>query len=99
MNKITCILLLLCLSTLTMAQPITESKEWKDLITNLEKENWPDAHKLSIDCLNKVKGNEEEAEIAPMLRYMFIFTESGLMNMNKVTKAEALKAVIGFQGQ
>jgi len=86
--------------TVVKAQsPITESKEFNDLITSLQNEDWQNANKLSLTCLKKVPENDKDNADAALLRYMFIYSEAGLMNDQKVSKSQALKNIINFKGQ
>jgi hypothetical protein len=94
---ISILLLLVCLAS-AKAQSITETKDWADMITSLQNENWQNANKLSIVCLKMVRKGAEEDFEASLLRYIFIYSEAGLMNLNKVSQAEALKAVKDFAG-
>jgi hypothetical protein len=82
-----------------ISQTIIHTTEWKELMTSLKNENWQDANTLSLSILNKIPKDGDGDVAAAMLRYMYIFSEAGLMNLNKVTKSEALKCVVGFTGQ
>ena len=94
---ISLLLVLVCLAS-AKAQSITETKDWADMITSLQNENWQNANKLSIVCLKMVPKSAEEDFEASLLRYIFIYSEAGLMNLNKVSQAQALKAVKDFAG-
>ncbi len=96
---ITIFFLLLAFLSRTNAQSVTHSKEWKDLITSLQNENWQVANELSLSILNKITKDSPDDVASAILRYMYIYSEAGLMNSNKVTKSEALKNVVGFTGQ
>ena len=69
------------------------------MITSLQNEDWQNANTLSSSLLNKISKEEQGDPAACMLRYMYIFSEAGLMNLNKVSQSDALKKVIGFTGQ
>ena len=81
------------------AQSLMESKEWRDLINNLQDENWQDANTKSLELLNKMPDADPNDPTAALLRTMYIHSEAGLLNANKVTQDEALKAVKGFTGK
>ena len=55
-------------------------------------------NKLSLQCLSKVPQAENESFIAAMLRYIVIYSESGLMNDGKVTQKQALDKVKQYAG-
>lgn len=96
------IILLLSLSVLILnghAQSLTHSSEWRELVTNLQNENWQNANPLSLQLLNKTPDDEENNVGVALLRYMYIRSEAGLLSLNKVTKDEAIKAVTGFTGK
>jgi hypothetical protein len=80
------------------AQSFTHTESWKKLISALQNENWQAANTLSLSVLNKIPKSEQDGAGAALVRYMYIFSEAGLMNLNKVTKTEALKKVIKFKG-
>src|SRR4051812_36601978 len=81
------------------AQSLMQTPEWHNLVTSLQNENWPQANALSLSLLNKSPKDEPGDLVAALLRYMYIHSEAGLLNMKKVSKNEALKAVAGFKGQ
>ncbi|HEY9000421.1 MAG TPA: hypothetical protein VIM89_03635 [Mucilaginibacter sp.] len=81
------------------AQSLTETKEWDNLIQSLQDEKWKDANDLSTSLLNKTPKNDPDDNIAALLRYMYIYSEAGLLNAHKFTQKEALKNVIGFTGK
>jgi hypothetical protein len=86
--------------TVVKAQsPIRESKDFSDLITSLQNEDWQNANRLSLSCLKKAPENDKDNVDAALLRYMFIYSEAGLMNDQKVSKSQALKNIINFKGQ
>lgn len=49
--------------------------------------------------LNSIPAADQNGNKAAILRYMYILSESGLMDLGKVDKPEALKKVIGFVGK
>jgi len=93
----------LCLVFATLAnvsaQSLMESKEWRDLIKNLQDENWKAANTKSLELLNKMPDADPNDPTAALLRTMYIHSEAGLLNANKVTQDEAIKAVKGFTGK
>ena len=101
MKKIILFLFLsLVLLTTAKSQAVMQTKEWKELITNLQNENWQVANELSLSMLNKITKDGPPDDVASaLLRYMNIRSEAGLMTLEEVSKAEAIKKVVGFTGQ
>jgi len=100
MKKITLLLFFVFALLLNArSQAILHTEEWHNLITSLQAENWQDANTISLSLLNKISKDEPDDVGAALLRYMYIHSEAGLMNLNKVTKDEAIKAVKGFTGK
>jgi hypothetical protein len=81
------------------AQSLMESQEWRDLINNLQTENWQDANTKSLTLLNQMPNAAPDDPTAALLRTMYIHSEAGLLNSGKVTQDEAIKAVKGFTGK
>jgi hypothetical protein len=98
MKKIICSLLFLAFLTSVKSQSITESKEWNTLLSDLDNEKWQDANSITAACLKKVNDTGVDAAVVPILRYMFIYSESGMMNDGKVSQKDALNSVKGFMG-
>jgi hypothetical protein len=101
MKPIILSILTLLFFTVVKAQSssITGSKDFKDLITSLQNEDWQNANNLSLACLKKIPENDKDNVDAALLRYMFIYSEAGLLNDQKVSKTQALKNIISFKGQ
>ena len=81
------------------AQSLMESQGWRDLISNLQTENWQDANTKSLSLLNQMPNAAPDDPTAALLRTMYIHSEAGLLNSGKVTQDEAIKAVKGFTGK
>lgn len=81
------------------AQSATDDQKWDSLIKSLEAEDWVPANQISESLLKGIPTAEQNGNRAAALRYMYILSESGLMDLGKVTKPEALKKVIGFAGK
>ncbi|RWY49377.1 hypothetical protein [Mucilaginibacter gilvus] len=99
MKKLLFAALFLLISFGARAQPTTDDQKWNTLISSLEAEDWVPANELSLALLNSIPAAEQNGNQAAVLRYMYILSESGLMDLEKVTKKEALKKVIGFVGK
>lgn len=64
----------------------------------LKQENWQAANDMSLAMLNKV-ARDNQNDDAALLRYLYIYSEAGLMTLNELPKSEEIKKVIGFTGQ
>jgi hypothetical protein len=91
--------LILSLLSNAGAQSLMQTQEWRDLINNLQTENWQDANTKSLSLLNTMPNAGADDVTAALLRIMYIHSEAGLLDSNKVTQDEALKAVKGFTGK
>ena len=80
------------------AQSITTDEEWGKLIGFLSAEQWDGANSLSLQFLKRIPDANKDGNEAAVLRYMYIYSEAGLMNERKVTKAEAQKKVSAHVG-
>ena len=80
-------------------QSLMESQEWRDLINNLQTENWKEANTKSLSFLNKMPNAAPDDPTAALLRTMYIHSEAGLLNSGDLTQDEAIKAVKGFTGK
>jgi len=81
------------------AQSLMESQQWRDLIDDLQNENWQEANTKSLTLLNKMPNPVADDVTAALLRTMYIHSEAGLMNEGKVTQEQAINAVNGFVGK
>lgn len=91
-------LLFVLFSPAVKAQSITDSPDWNNMIVNLNNEKWVDANRLAVACLQKVPASEQEGVLGSLLRYMAIFSESGLMNAGIVTQQQAVDNVKQYVG-
>jgi hypothetical protein len=94
------IILLFIIPEMCFAQEksFVEQANWDKIIQCLDHEEWAKANKLAMACLKKCPKEEVNGNEAAILRYMYLFTESGLMNEKNVDKEEALKRVKAFEG-
>ena len=97
MKKLLLLIPLLLFLQTTKAQDITDD-QWTKLITSLEHEQWKDANDLSKTYLDQIPAAKQDSDAAAALRYMYLYSESGLMNLRLVTKDKALKNVAAFAG-
>ena len=65
-------------------------KKWDKVISHIETENWKDANKLIKALERSLPDSSEYDEMKWRLRYMYIFSLAGLLNINKLQKEEAL---------
>src|ERR1700756_636617 len=98
MKNFVILLFLVLFSITAKAQSITESQDWNDLIASLNNEKWADANRLSITCLQKVPAAEQEDGLGSLLRYMAIFSESGLMSAGVIPQEQAANNVKQYIG-
>ncbi|MDJ1471811.1 hypothetical protein QNI19_29785 [Cytophagaceae bacterium DM2B3-1] len=93
--------LLIWLPQLLIAQEIKSitSDEWNQLVDYLDQEQWEEASKTSFGYLNRLSKEEQELDQAAMLRYMYLLSQSGMMNDRKLSKDEAFKNVKEFKGK
>ena len=77
--------------------PLTE-KQWGDLITALEKEDWITAEKLSWSYLALAK-TDDEARTPARLRYMYLYSAAGKVAAGKMSYASLQKRIKDFDGK
>ncbi len=103
LNQMKRLIISLCLVLAVLAnvnaQSLMLSQEWRDLIDNLQNEQWQEANTKSLALLNKMQNAGPGDPTAALLRTMYIHSEGGLLNAGTVTQEEALKAVKGFTGK
>ncbi|RYU87261.1 hypothetical protein EWM62_16235 [Mucilaginibacter terrigena] len=100
MKKILALFVLLLMISINLkAQSITKDEEWDKLIGYLSAEQWDGANSLSLQFLKRIPDADKDGDEAAGLRYMYILSEAGLMNEQKVTKNEAQKKVAAFAGR
>lgn len=95
MKKTTFLFLLLCFvikSSLfaqeSGSEPKVTDKEWGQLIQYLEKENHTESMKLSEKFLQRFNKMEDTTYEAANLRYMYLYSVSGLLSNKTITKEE-----------
>lgn len=82
----------------TDAQSLISNSEWQNIINYLNNEQWEKANQLSRSYLQKIPKDKINESDAAILRYMYIRSESGLMNLDKVTQKQAFDHIKGFVG-
>lgn len=80
------------------AQELVTPEQFQKLIGYLNDENWSEAAKLSESYLISIPKDKQEDDAAAILRYMYLTSESGLMNLNQITQEKALVNVSKFSG-
>jgi hypothetical protein len=73
-------------------------KQWDDLVTALEKEDWVTAEKLSWNYLALVK-TDDEAKTPGRLRYMYLYSAAGKVATGKMNYDELAKRIKDFAGK
>ncbi|MFD0765913.1 hypothetical protein ACFQZI_13710 [Mucilaginibacter lutimaris] len=89
---ITLIVLLFIVSSVKSQSKYTDA-EWNKLVGFLSAEQWGDANTLSLQILKRIPAAEIDSDDAAAFRYMYIYSEAGLMNERKVTKEQAQKKI------
>ncbi len=79
-------------------KPSLTDDDWNKLFKNLDNENWDSANKETSLFLKRYTGVNINDRDAEKLRYMFIISESGLLNEQKIDKQAALDSVKEFTG-
>ncbi len=99
MKKLLFALLFFTMFSNAHAQSVIAKKDWSRLVDLIIGGDWLPASKLSLSLLNSIPLVQVNSREVPKLRYMYIFSEAGLLNTGKVTETEALKSVTGFVGK
>lgn len=73
-------------------------KQWDDLFTALENEDWGKAAEYSSKYMRELKDEDREKSLA-RLRYMFIFASAGKVIEGKMSYEELEKSLKAFVGQ
>jgi hypothetical protein len=89
----------LLLFNLHFSQDLNFEEKYNSLIEYLEKENWTEAETLSKTLLNSAETNPDMQTETMVLRYMYIYSNAGLLNDKKISKEEALKKVQFLKGK
>ncbi|MCS3529533.1 hypothetical protein [Chryseobacterium sp. JUb7] len=87
------------LFTVGFAQNSNFKQDYNSLITYLEKENWTESEQLSQKLLQLAEAAPNMQNEKMVLRYMYLYSNVGLLNENKISKEEALKKVQFLQGK
>src|ERR1700740_1666260 len=95
---VTILFLLIAFTSVSNAQPALTDDDWQKLIQSLTNEDWQKADDLSNAFLKKIPKEKINEDDACILRYMYILSESGLMNMRKLTQEQAFAHVKDFAG-
>lgn len=92
--------LLFCCTVISSSfgQVSMKEDDWNKIITHLSTEEWEKAEKVSLEFLNKFKGEDENSVDAAILRYMYIRCVGANLSENK-DKEMALKKVKKFIGK
>lgn len=99
MKWIQCILLIaLPFWGFTQEKSFLTNNDWSKIINNLSNENWDSANKEASIFLGKYTGVNINNRDAGVLRYMFIISESGLVNEKKIEGTTALDSIKKFIG-
>ena len=104
MKQIILILFLLSFTVISVSAQKTKTsdeltdKQWQDLFTVLENENWNSAFELSAQYLKILKDNDEAKSIAN-LRYMYLYAAAAKVSEGNMSYDELEKKVKDFVGK
>jgi hypothetical protein len=103
MRRVFLISLILCLTVISVsAQTKTAAalseKQWQDLFTALNNEDWDTAFALSDKYLKLLKDNDEAESIAH-LRYTYLYSAAGKVSAGRMSYEELEKSVKNFVGK
>jgi hypothetical protein len=73
-------------------------KQWNDVVSALEAENWNAAADYSLKYMKQLKVDNPEKSLA-RLRYVFLFASAGKVIEGKMRRAELEKIVNNFVGK
>jgi len=102
MKKALLILLIALTPLISFSQKITKEDfetEYNLLIENLISENWKDAEKATAELLKKIENDSLFKHENKVLRYIFIYTNAGLLNQKVITKNEAFEKIKPLKGK
>ncbi|UAY52675.1 hypothetical protein [Ferruginibacter albus] len=98
--KYLAITFLLCFVSFTsFSQNTYFNTKYNALLENLEAENWVKAEKACKELLKYVEPIDSMQTEKMVLRYIYIYTNAGLLNAKKITQKEALKRTEYLQGK
>src|ERR1043165_1213790 len=103
MKRVFLVLLIVCLtvgsvSAQTKTAAALSDKQWQDLFTALDKEDWDTAFDLSDKYLRLLKDNDEAKSIAN-LRYIYLYSAAGKVSVGRMSYEELEKSVKNFVGK
>ncbi|MEN2436759.1 hypothetical protein AAH994_15180 [Weeksellaceae bacterium A-14] len=73
--------------------------DYNSLIQFLQEEKWTDAEKICNELLKSTELNDSLQTEKLVLRYIYIYSNAGLLNEHKINKEEALKRVQFLKGK
>jgi hypothetical protein len=92
-------ILLFSISVYCSAQKINFADDYDRLMNQLEKENWSDAESNCKSLLSYAESTDSMEMEQMVLRYIYIYTNAGLLNEQKITKETALKKIKYLKGK
>ncbi len=99
MNKIIFSLLLVLSSFSAFSQEADFEQKYHELFVYIEKEDWANAEILSFDLKESIESKDTLDNEKKILRYLYIYSVSGLMCNKIITKQEGLKKTMPLWGK
>ncbi|WP_042480090.1 hypothetical protein [Solitalea canadensis] len=90
---------LLFASVTCFSQSIDFENKYNTLMENLESENWVKSEQFCKDLLKYAESVDSMQTEKRVLRYIYIYSNAGLLNERKITKEEALKRTKYLRGE
>lgn len=74
-------------------------EDYDRLIQYLMQENWNESEKLSMNLLKSIESDKDMEMETMVLRYIYLYSNAGLLNENEISKDEALKKALFLKGK
>ena len=102
MKKLFLSLLLFTIPFVVFSQKISKEDfetEYTLLLENLSSENWKEAEKTASELLKRIENDTLFSHENKVLRYIFIYTNAGLLNQKVISKEEAYEKIKLLKGK
>jgi hypothetical protein len=102
MKKTILLLLFFAMPFMVFSQKITKEDfetEYTSLLENLTSENWKEAEKTSSALLKRIESDTLYTQENKVLRYIFIYSNAGLLNQKVISKEEAYEKIKWLKGK
>ncbi|NNT70878.1 hypothetical protein HKT18_01500 [Flavobacterium sp. IMCC34852] len=102
MKKLFLSLLLFTMPFVVFSQKISKEDfetKYTLLLENLTSEKWKEAEKTTSELLKKIENDTLFSHENKVLRYIFIYTNAGLLNQKVISKEEAYEKIKWLKGK